>query len=524
VKLESYATPPLETPQQRYASLHRAIECGLASDEIWKELADVCLRLGHGDEAVRCMRKISGQTMRIALASRLARLGLIEAPPEAFHRPPAHAEAPAASDAGAEPASRPEPDPGECRLRDHVVDAFHHLLQQHMPWVVLITTLAFPGVIGVGGFLTAGGSWVLLAAMAALPGLCVLATVGAIGRQVLVTSAEGQEVQGLPGFHQLVRDARRFLADAGLVIGSLLGPSLLALGLGVPLLTALPGLLIGAFFAPMAWVLRQLRGDYGALSPVLLVRAISRTIRGYPALAAVTVGLFLPAAMVTYAVFGRPVWVQIAIIGPLCVLPVFVASRLLGTWVDAQRHRLGNLLHLEAKARAAPSPVAAPAVAEAPAGRKPGPVPAAQPPARKPAAPSRVPGPSAPAPGSRARTERKVAAPPSAIRAKPQAAPAPCASAAPAQPAAAAPARPTRPAQPARSARAAKPAQPVRPAQPARAAQPATPPPARPAPRAIEGRGPSRRPADAPVLEHMPGAVVVSGAERRRHGAAAKRP
>lgn len=499
MKLESYATPHSETPQQRYARLHRAVECGLASDDIWKQLADVCLRLGRGDEAVRCMRRISGPTMRFALASRLARLGLIEAQPEAFQRAHPHAAAPAASDAGAGPGPRPVAttanDHSEHRLTDHVIDAFQFLLRQHMPWLVLISTLAFPGVIGVGGFLTAGGSWLLLAAMAALPGLCVLATVGAVGRQVLLTSAEGHEVEGLPGFHRLVVDACRFLVDAGLVLGSLLGPSLVALWLGVPLLTALPGLVIGALVVPMAWVLRQLRGDYAALSPVVLMRAIVRTRDSYLGLAAITVGMFLPAAAVMYAVSGRPLWVQIAVIGPLCVLPVFVASRLLGTWVDAQRHRLGNLLHRERQLPTALPPVAPPPAAAPVAATKPTRPAAVRPaaaPASKTTAATRVAGPSAPPPGTRRQAQRKAPPPPTAIRAKPPAAPAAPAPAA--RPAVAAPAKPTNPA------------------------------PARTAPCAIEGRGPSRRQGDAPVLHHMPGAVVVKGAERRRHGAAAKRP
>ena len=511
MKLESHATPQLETPQQRYARLHRAIECGLASDEIWKDLADVCLRLGHGDEAVRCMRRIQGTTMRIALASRLARLGLIAPPPDQnVHR---HAAAPAASHAGSAAAPavavtaavEPE-DHVEHRLADHVVDAFQFLFHQQMPWLVLITTLAFPLVVGVGGFLNAGGSWLLLAAIAALPGLVVLAIVGAMGREVLLTSAEGHDIQGLPGFHQLVLDARRFLTDVGLVFGTLIGPSLLAMACGLPLLSALPGLAIGAFFAPMAWTLRLLRSDYAALSPVVLVRGISRTIRSYAGLAAVAVGLFLPAAAVAWVVFGRPVWVQIAVIGPLSVLPVFVASRLLGTWVDSQRHRLGTLLHAEVKPLAKPktaqpvkpavtattAKVAPKATAPAAAAVRPA---ATSRPTKRPAAAR----PSPAAPAARSMTGATAAQPP---RTPPAARPAPIAG----KPIAKAAAQP-----------AAKPT-----AKPAPTPAPA---PAKPAPRAIEGRGPAtRRNSDAPVLAQMPGAVVVKGSERKRQGAAAKRP
>jgi hypothetical protein len=400
----------------------------------------------------------------------------------------------------------------EHRLADHVVDAFQFLFHQQMPWLVLITTLAFPLVVGVGGFLNAGGSWLLLAAIAALPGLVVLAIVGAMGREVLLTSAEGHDIQGLPGFHQLVLDARRFLTDVGLVFGTLIGPSLLAMACGLPLLPALPGLAIGAFFAPMAWTLRLLRSDYAALSPVVLVRGVSRTIRSYAGLAAVAVGLFLPAAAVAWVVFGRPVWVQIAVIGPLSVLPVFVASRLLGTWVDSQRHRLGTLLHAEVKPLAKPKtsaqpvkpavPAAATKVAAkvatkvapkaaAPAAAAVRPALTSQRPAQRPAAAR----PSPAAPAARPMTGATAAQPP---RPRPAARPAPAAG----KPVAKAVAQST--------------------TKPAPTPAPA---PAKPAPRAIEGRGPAtRRNSDAPVLAQMPGAVVVKGSERKRQGAAAKRP
>ena len=45
----------------------------------------------------------------------------------------------------------------------------------------------------------------------------------------------------------------------------------------------------------------------------------------------------------------------------------------------------------------------------------------------------------------------------------------------------------------------------------------------KPAPRQIEGRGPARKLTDKPDLSAMPGAVVVSGKDRQRQGAAAKK-
>lgn len=541
MQLESHATPAMETPQQRYANLHRAIERGLDSDEVWKELADVSLRLGHGDEAVRCMRRIQSESTRLALASRLGRLGLIEEQGATSVSNAEHSGAPAASDAG--PAA-PSEAQGPPRLSDHVVDALQYLMHQHMPALVLFTTLAFPLVVGVGGFLTAGGSWVLLAAIAAIPGLSVLAVVGAMGRQVLIASAEGNgDVPPIPRMAELVRDAQRFLLDTALVTGSLLGPSLLAMACDAPWTAVVPGLLNGAFFAPMAWALRHLRSDLGALSPVTLMRAVARTAGSYPALAIVNMLLFAPIALVAFLVFGRPIWVQIAIIGPLCVLPVFVASRLLGTWLEFHRERLGRLVEAKVAVKVAETAatkasekaaekvatkpaVEAPKVAAKVSSKAPTAVrPMATKPVgdsarSKPAAPASM---TAPSPRLPKRPEQlqQFAAP--VVKRLAAASPAPATrSAAPVAPKAT-PAAPT--AKP--SSPAAKPA-PVASAAKAKAnpqaKAPAAPAPgAKPAPRQIEGRGPVRPLTDKPDLSAMPGAVVVTGKDRQRQGAAAKR-
>ncbi len=355
MQLESHAIPLQESPQQRYAALHRAIERGLDSDEVWRELAGVALSLGYGDEAVQCARRIQNDALRFALESALSRRGLNTTP-----TPPAsaqHRAAPAASSAGTTHGEAHAPS-----LREHVVDAFQYLTHQHMPWLVLLTTLAFPLLVGLGGLLTAGGSPLLLAAIAALPGLCIVAILGAMGRHILAASAEGSgDVPSLPGWSQLVADARRFLFDATLVLGCLVGPSLLGIWLGAPLVSTLPGLLVGAFFAPLAWALRHLDLGMAALSPVHLLRGLARTGRHYVAFAGVVVGLFAPAVLVAALASGRPVWVQIAVVGPLVVLPVFVASRLVGTWLDAHRAALVRRPARNSQPQVARAPVAAPA-------------------------------------------------------------------------------------------------------------------------------------------------------------------
>lgn len=499
MQFESHATPFAGTPQQRYATLHRAIESGLDSDDVWRELASVSLELGHRGEAVRCTRRIRNETDRRAMEYRLQRLGVL---PAARHRDDGAAGPPVRGDRAAAESALPAPS-----LGDHLLDAAQYLLHQQMPWFVLTTTLAFPLIVGVGGFLTAGGSLLLLAAIAALPGLSVLAVVAAMGRQVLLRSSAGEsDVPNLPEFGRLLGEARRFAVDALLVLGMFASPAVAAALLGQPAAAVALGLL-GALLAPIAFALRQVRGDLRALSPCTLVRAASRGGREYPVLAAVTVALFAPAVGVEWFAFDRPVWVQVAIVGPLCVLPVFAASRLLGSWLDARRDALGELLRIPTPQAAAPAPARVPAVPATTAAPVPA-APTASSPRTK--AKRRVPPRPAALDGFRAPNVRRIGKQDEASQPAPSAPPLgerpatreiegrrPHPRPAGAPPQVGAGPRPRR-AQ-------ARPEQP----QSAQHAQPAR-------------GGPSLT--DRPDLASMPGAVVVSGQERVRHGAAARRP
>lgn len=532
MQLESHATPPKETPQQRYATLHRAIERGLDSDEIWRELADVSSRLGHGDESIDCLRRIRNPVIQQTVRARLVRAGILTE--ETTATGARHAAAPAASHAG--PKGERAARASSPRLQDHVIDAVQYLFHQHMPLLVIMTTLAFPLVVGVGGFLTAGGSPLLLAAIAALPGVTVLAVVGAMGRQILVASSQGSsDVPNVPELGQLVADAKRFLADAGIVLGSLLAPSLLALALGAPAATTVPGLLIGAFFTPLAWALRQIRGDIGALSPTTLLRGVARCGVGYFGLVGVCWLVFAPAATAAWIVVSRPVWVQIAMVGPLCVVPLFVCSRLMGTWLDARRAQLSSVLVRLPAAPAAAKPAAArpatarPAAARpatgvrtAPAARRAAPAAQAANPRlpKRPAhlehfTPPNMKNPNATAP-ARAVGRQPAAARPPAARPAPPRVRAPQTNASPA-PAAVPPRAAARGPAPAASQPPARPVPPARGNAPAGTAPVAS----KPEPRAIEGRAP-QRPTDQPDLTNLPGALVVTGRERHRHGAAAR--
>lgn len=492
---ESHATPTKVTPHQRYAALHRAIERGLTSDAIWKELSEVSYQLGHVDEAARCVSRVQSDRLRLALESRLARLTT----DRAGSRP---ARAPAASDAGSASAgprpvrashiiSEAEEEDG---VRGHVVDAVQFLLHQHMPWLCLLTMLAFPLVIGLGGFLTSGTSAVALAAISALPGICVCAVIFAMGRRILLDGSQGVvDAPPFPEVRQLAAEALRFARDlmvVGLAIALPLGA---AVWLELSWIGLIPLALLAMAAGPMAFCMRALRGDSAALSPLRNLRAVCRGGGTYVAVAAICWTMLLPFAAVVWYVSGQPVWLQIAAAGPTAVLPVFLAMRLLGTWIDANRQAVGELLGIDVRAESEPQNGDIARVARRQPARPAARPPAATAPPRTPATPARQ-----PRPRPQARAQRRP--------------------------------QPARPVQHLRQAQPeSQPPRPGKPARPQPAPAPAREPDAtggRPARglRSIEGRGPRQAQLeDSPDLASMPGAVTVSGAERVRSGAAARR-
>lgn len=504
MQFESHATPFAGTPQQRYATLHRAIESGLDSDELWRELAEVSIELGHRGEAVRCARRIRNEADRRAIEYRLQRLGVLLA---AHHPddPPGGAR----TDSG-EARQNGLPVPG---LAEHLLDAAQYLLHQQMPWFVLTTMLAFPLIVGVGGFLTAGGSLLLLAAIAALPGLSVLTAVAAMGRQILLKSSAGEsDVPNLPELGRLLGEARRFALDALLVIGIFASAPVAAALLDAPV-AAVALALAGVFLAPIAFALRQVRGDVRVLAPSTLLRAAVRCGPAYPAMAAVCAALFAPAAAVEWFAFDRPVWVQVAIVGPLCVLPVLAASRLLGCWLDSHREALGELLRAPERPAAPPVPPAAAPHAANEDARRP----------RRPRRPAALENFRAPvarrithAGAAQPAPQRPAGNQPAVARAiegrRPSQRPHPRPAGDQTQPKAKPP-RAVQPRQPS--------SQQPQPQQPRPQAQPQ---PQQPAAQPQRQHAKSRGLKDAPDLAHMPGAVVVSGQERLRRGAAARRP
>jgi hypothetical protein len=477
----------------RYASLHRAVERGMASEEVLRELVDICLQLGHTDEAKRVYATMRPGAGRDLATAKLVRRGLLNgAAPKGKakrvghrvgHRGPrgSHAAGPAGHAGHVE----------EPTIREHVLDAFQFLFQAHMPIVALVTMLAFPLVVGVGGFLTAGGSLWLFAGLAAIPGLCVLGTVGAMGRTIFLEAADGSgEIPPIPAPAAMVGLARRHLGDTLLVLGALVAPSLTLVWFEAPLVSSLPGLVLGMFLTPIALILRMTRGDLGALSPVALIRGIG-CCRGYTRIAGAYWLAFAPAAVAFWLTLGHAIWLQIAIIGPLAVLPTFATMRLLGTFTEVHRDRLGLLLHPARADNANARPrVAAAAPARADEARRALPPIAA---ARLASAPNLPPRPS-----NIVKKAQHTTPQPSPLHQRKPARPAPAPSRVPP------------------AARRIEGRAPV-----ARANEPQVrkPSPARPLPPSLMPLEPNPIQFDGPDLSNIPGARVITGEDRERFGA-----
>lgn len=346
MNIEHVSAPlPEPSPQMRYASLHRAVEQGMATEATWRDLVRVCADLGLHDEARRAFREVFDPFEQKRLRALLVRRGILSVD---------------------EAAAAPEPPARvfveRTSILEETVDALRFLFLDHMPLTVVVATLTFPLVVGLGGVLTAGSPIFVFPAIAMLPGLTVLGIVGALGRRILVESAEGiDDPPPIPDAGTLFGDAARFLLDVTVLFSLLLGPAIALPLLGGPIGATLCAAAVGALLLPMALALRQLRGDWQALSPNVLFGAIVKGGKRYLGAAGFSALLFLPAAIAGIAAAGSHFYLQVSVIGPLVVAPLFVSSRLLGRTLALRRNELGNLL--SGPGATAPAPVAAPAPA-----------------------------------------------------------------------------------------------------------------------------------------------------------------
>jgi hypothetical protein len=333
MKIEDIAAPPPRlAPQMRYASLHRTIESGLATDRTWVELVEACLELGRHGEAEQGFWQIKDASARRRILTPLQKHGLL-------------LDVSLGATADLEKPGRPAADSRqEEGFGERIADAVHFLFVDHMPMTTVVATVTFPVVVGLGGLLqgsTQGGPLLLL--LAAIPALSVVGLVAALCRRILVDASRGlDDPPEIPGLTDLCRDAARIGVDLTVLIAALVGPSLAALGLGLVPETAtaaaIASVVLGAMVVPIAFGLRQTREDWTCLRPDTLLLAVVRGGRRHLGTVLVLAALAAPAGIALWATLGAPLYLALAVTGPLAVAPAFLAARLLGQLLYDRRN------------------------------------------------------------------------------------------------------------------------------------------------------------------------------------------
>ncbi|MGE0144943.1 MAG: hypothetical protein AB7I19_16955, partial [Planctomycetota bacterium] len=127
MKTEIVTTPPPTlTPEMRYASLHRTIENGMASDRTWLELVQVCIEMRRRSEARDAYEHIKDPPMRRRGYNSLIAAGVpVEAP---------------SSELAAKPTVELDR-AGVLGLVDWVADGFRFLFLDHMPLTTIVATV-----------------------------------------------------------------------------------------------------------------------------------------------------------------------------------------------------------------------------------------------------------------------------------------------------------------------------------------------------------------------------------------------
>lgn len=343
MKTETITAPPARlSPEMRYASLHRTIENGMDSDRTWLELIQICVELDRRDEARRAFGHIHDTNLRRRAFNLLLAAGVQVELPVAEGIAIAsglHASGPHATR----------------RLIDWIADAFRFLFQDHMPLTVVVATVTFPLVVGLGGILTAGvHNSLLLPLIALVPALSVVGLIGALGRRILVEASQGlDDAPEVPSFGSLAREAGRFLVDGTVLSALFLGPGLaLASFTDVGISAIASAFAVGGTLLPMALAMRQTRDDWACLSPMALFSNIRRAGPRYFVAVLASFVLMAPAAVSFWLTAGSALYLVISVVGPLVVVPIFVISRLFGqTMIDIERDRVDEERQLAAAQR-----------------------------------------------------------------------------------------------------------------------------------------------------------------------------
>ncbi|MCA8941976.1 MAG: hypothetical protein KDB80_05390, partial [Planctomycetes bacterium] len=358
MNLEDFGAPlPSESPERKYASLHRTIEAGSATDRTWSDLVHCCLQLNKPDEAM----KAAGFIDDPSLAERAQKLLIKQGAIRHQRTQPASGMTRSATIRSVQQNIQNDP------IGENIADSFRFLFSEQMPLIVIFATLTFPLVVGLGGFLTQDSHAFVFPLIAMIPALSVVGLIGALARQILVDASRGlDDPPTIPALPTLFTSAGRFLVDS-----ALLGAIFLAPGFAIMQVDAVSGwavagtLGLGVFLLPMAMAIRQVTDDFRALSPNVLFTAIVRCGMRYCAFAACFGLLFAPAGVSAYYSAGSAIYLQVSVVGPLMVAPMFIVARLLGVLLATHRKDLAPLIG-EREQEAAPVAATRPTPAPAP--------------------------------------------------------------------------------------------------------------------------------------------------------------
>ncbi len=324
--LEKLAAPPPEqTAQQRYASLHRALEKGMATDVTWAQLCAVCIKLNRLDEALNAYHRVQNVRERRSLRHDLTRRGVqvAEVPVQV----------------------RLATDESQSPVRDAFEDAVHFLANDHMPVTLMALTAVFPLVVGAGGLMMRGNPTALVAVVA-IPALLVTALLFALMRNVMIQAADGiDDAPRIPRARNFLPDAGRMLRDVVTAAAATIGPLLIASLCGAPSSLQLVLFLYALVFTPLAVATRTVHQSWRALAPHNILLAAVHTRQTYFAIGAAATLLLAPGAICWLVAPTESMVLRLALVGPLATAPLIVAARLLGTYTNLNQNELLTLLH-----------------------------------------------------------------------------------------------------------------------------------------------------------------------------------
>lgn len=227
-------------------------------------------------------------------------------------------------------------------VREEALDALQYLMLGSVPMKIVWFTVSFPAAIAVGQILLPAHPG-RLALLGVLPSLIVACVVMHYARVILLTSADGAEEPPQMYTDVLVGSVKASFVSLILILACV-GPGVLAISLGKPLVYAIPLLAFGLLYLPMALLGVTVRRSLEAALPHCVFRGMAAhsidyiKIWGFAMLSAVV-------PLVALALIGNvPVHMQLAVGGPLSIVPGLFLARLLGRFFYSRRMTLAHAL------------------------------------------------------------------------------------------------------------------------------------------------------------------------------------